>query len=157
MRALLTQDALTRASEGAAALGLNAATQYGTVGANYSSVLERLTQMDSSVTDALLNALNVAKGAVTDSTTTGNSTTNTAGTQTTNQVGAQTVGGQTTVRNAGDVEQFSAPSAGGSLSGFSVSDRGIGDLTNAQWSALAKAAGGQVGWFNDDKWSGYKI
>lgn len=64
MRALLTQDALTRASQAAAALGLDAATKYGTVGANLSNVLQTLTSGPDPVTAALLQALQIAKGDV---------------------------------------------------------------------------------------------
>lgn len=57
MRALLTQDALTRASEASAAQGLNAAVNYGQIGANLASVLERLTQPDNAQMDALLGTI----------------------------------------------------------------------------------------------------
>jgi hypothetical protein len=95
MRALLTQDALNRASQSASALGLDAAGKYGTIAAAFSGILEALTRPDNSTVEALVNALNVAKGAVTNSTqnivgtttTTGSSTTNTNNQSQTNTQG----------------------------------------------------------------------
>lgn len=138
MRALLTQDALTRASEAAAARGLQAATDYGTVGANYSSVLERLTQPNNSVEEALLNALNVAKGAWSQTNETSN--TQTRGTQNsstnTKNVTVQQNPGNTVTQT----EQFATPQAGGTrLGGFSAQNSGMANLSNAQWAALAQA------------------
>jgi hypothetical protein len=69
MRALLLQDAAARAGESASALGLKAATDYGNTAVNYSSILERLLQPNDQVTNDLLQALNIAKGAVSSSTT----------------------------------------------------------------------------------------
>lgn len=149
MRALLTQDALTRASEGAAALGLNTAAQYGTVGANYSSVLERLSQADNSVTEALLGALNIAKGAVTNSTTTGSSSSNS--TTNTSQSSVQNVGGTNSTQTRGDAEQFAVPTAGGN-SIMGASGGGLGTLTNAQWNELARMTAG-VGGAPSNDWA----
>lgn len=166
MRALLTQDALTRASEGAAALGLQAATNYGTVGANYSSILERLTQPDNTQIQALLNALNVAKGAISNTQSNETGTSSTSGTQTTtgtqtNNTSQQTSGTQTltnlTKAPTGSLEQFSAPTAGGGLSGYSAGSNSLSDLTNAQWNALAKASGGGGDWFNSNQWDSYRF
>ena len=158
MRALLTQDALTRSSESAAALGLNAATQYGGIASNLSSVLEQLTRGDNTVTEALLNALNIAKGAVSDSTTNTTGTQTTSGVQNTAQNQVQNIGAQETIRlgggATGPAQQFSM--AGGSLGGYkapSVADQ----LSSAQWNALAKVAGGDPNWFAQDKWANYLI
>lgn len=84
MRALLTQKAADEAAQAAAAQGLNAAVQYGGVNAGFSSILERLTQPDNTVTQSLLNALNIARGAVTTSSTEGSQTTATDSSQNTN-------------------------------------------------------------------------
>jgi hypothetical protein len=85
LRALLLQDAANKAAESSAALGVQTAGTYGGIAANLSQVMERLTQQDPTVTTALLNALNVAKGATSTTTgtktTDGSSTTQTTGTQ----------------------------------------------------------------------------
>ena len=81
LRALLLQDAANRAAESSAAQGLQAAQGYGQISTNMSQVLEALTRPDNSVTNALLQTLGIAKGAVqnTQSTTqtTGQTTTQT--------------------------------------------------------------------------------
>lgn len=139
MRALLTQDALTRASEAAAARGLQAATDYGTVGANYSSVLERLTQPNNSVEEALLNALNIAKGAVTQ--TTGYDNTNT---RQTGQTVTNTTGNQIQLNSGGSQQQtqqqFATPNAG--AGNPAPATQPFQNMTAAQWQALARAASG---------------
>lgn len=63
LRALLTQDAANKAAESGSALGVKAAVDYGNVAGNLSQVLERLTQTDPVVAQALVAALGVAKGA----------------------------------------------------------------------------------------------
>ncbi len=79
LRALLMQDAAQRASESSAALGVQTAVQYGGINSNMSQVLEALTRVNPQATEALIQALNVAKGATstsqTSSTTTGNQNT----------------------------------------------------------------------------------
>lgn len=98
MRALLTQDAANRAAESSAALGLNAATAYGGLQAQFGSILEKLTQGDDPATKALLDALNIAKGAMTNSqqqshtTSQGTSSTNSAQQSTQNQTQNQVRG-----------------------------------------------------------------
>lgn len=62
MRALLLQDAANKAAESASALGLKAATDYGGITGNLSSVLEALTRPTNPVTAALLQALQISKG-----------------------------------------------------------------------------------------------
>lgn len=84
LRALLMQDAASKASESSAALGLKAATDYGNISSNMSQVLEALTRSDPAITNALTQALGIAKGAKT--TTTGVQDT----TGTTTQQGTQT-------------------------------------------------------------------
>ena len=71
LRALLLQDAANKAAESSSALGVKTAVDYGNVSSNLSQVLERLTQVDSSTLQGLVNALGVAKGAsVTSNSTT---------------------------------------------------------------------------------------
>jgi hypothetical protein len=81
VRSLLMSDAQARAAEAAGALGVQTAIGYGGVSADFANVLAGLTASDP-VTDALLAALGIAKGAVsygssvtnTSSSTTGRST-----------------------------------------------------------------------------------
>jgi Flp pilus assembly protein TadG len=93
LRALLLQDAAAKAAESASALGTQTAAQYGGISSNLSGVLEGLTRSDPAVTNALLGALGVAKGAVQNTTgtvnTTGSSTVNTAGSTNTNNTSTQ--------------------------------------------------------------------
>jgi len=85
LRALMMQDVGVRSAESAAALGLNAATQYGGIATNLTSILEKLTQPNDPATTALLQALSIAKGATqntrTNSTTQGTTVTDTNSTQ----------------------------------------------------------------------------
>ena len=101
MRALLLQDAANKAAESSAAQGLNASVQYGQIGANLSQVLEALTRPDQTVNNALMNALSIAKGAVTNSQgvsqTTGTTQANTA----------------TAEKKNVDYAPFASPAAGG--------------------------------------------
>lgn len=93
MRALLLQDAANRAAESSAALGLNAAVQYGGVSNQMNSILEALTRPDETSINALLNALNIAKGAVTSSTTQTSGTSTTTGSTTSEENKLIDVGG----------------------------------------------------------------
>jgi hypothetical protein len=92
LRALLLQDAASKAAESSSALGVQTAVNYGNINANLSQVLERLTQSDPTTANTLIAALNVAKGA--NVTTTGSSSTsgtvNTQGTTTQQQQGSTT-------------------------------------------------------------------
>lgn len=84
MRALLTQRAAENASEAASAQGLTAATNYGNVSNGMSGIIANLMAIKDPATDALLQALGIAKGAQVSSTTnTTNNTTN-SGTSTNN-------------------------------------------------------------------------
>ena len=83
LRALLMQDAASKAAESSSALGVKTAVDYGNIASNLTQVLERFTTMDNSATQALLGALGLSKGATVN--TTGASTTNTTGTTTENK------------------------------------------------------------------------
>jgi hypothetical protein len=89
MKALLLNDAATKAAENASANGLNAAVQYGGVANGMSGILEALTRPNDATTTALLNAFQVLKGANTASSTnsaqSGTKTTNTQGTTSENK------------------------------------------------------------------------
>lgn len=113
MRALLATDASARAAENAAALGLKASVDYGSISANLANTLEVLTRPDTTQINALLGALNVAKGAV--STTSSQTVTN--GTQTTNSSGTQNTQTQNqsqtqgTTTNTGQTQTTTTPNA----------------------------------------------
>jgi hypothetical protein len=66
MRALLLQDAATRSSEAASAIGLKAAVDYGNISTNLTNALATLAGKSDPVTAALINALNISKGSVTN-------------------------------------------------------------------------------------------
>ena len=99
LRALLLQDAASKAAEASAAQGLSAAQGYGTISANMSQVLEALTRPDNTVNNALLSALQIAKGAVQN--TQGQA--QTTGTTTTTQAAAK--------KDSVDYAPFQAPAA----------------------------------------------
>lgn len=81
LRALLMQDAADKASESSSALGVKTAVDYGNISSNLSQVLERLTTPDNSVTQALIGALGVAKGATVNTTGTVNTVGSTTGSE----------------------------------------------------------------------------
>lgn len=65
MRALLTQDAATRAADQAAQLGIKTAVDYGQLQQGLLNSIAGLSQTGDAATNALLQALQVAKGAQT--------------------------------------------------------------------------------------------
>jgi hypothetical protein len=80
MSALLTQTAAENAARNAAELGLNAAISYGQIQTGFGNVLEQLTAQGDPVTNQLLSALEIAKGASESSTTSGSSSQSQSGT-----------------------------------------------------------------------------
>ena len=105
MRALLTQQAAFQAAQAASAQGLQAATAYAGANAQFGSLLEKLTQPDNTNNQNLLNALQIAKGAVTSTQGSSSQTTDTTGnsqqqqTQQSNQQTQDNKNVQTTVGN----------------------------------------------------------
>ncbi len=106
VRGLLAQDAAARVGEAQAALGLNAAVQYGAINNQLESTLELLTRANNPTTQALLQALGMAKGTINSgSEATRNTTTvdtdttkNTVQNELLNQTGAKpAAGGGTSV------------------------------------------------------------
>lgn len=91
MRALLVQRAAENAAQNAEAAGLGAAVQYGGVAGSLSNTLASLLNHDDPATQALVQALSVAKGGTTrqtgTNTTTGNSTTDSTNFGTTSNQG----------------------------------------------------------------------
>ena len=83
MSALLTQTAAENAARNAAELGLNAAISYGQIQTGFGNILEQLTANGDPVTNQLLSALEIAKGASESSTTTGSSSQTQRGSSTT--------------------------------------------------------------------------
>jgi len=116
LRALLLQDAANKAAESSAALGLKASVDYGNISTNYAQVLEQLTRPDSTAINALIGAFQVAKGAV----STSQSTTNTTGTSTTNSTSDTTSNQQNSSQQntsgTTNTTQTTGPSSGGSSS-----------------------------------------
>lgn len=98
LRALLMQDAANKAAESSSALGVQTAVNYGNVNANLSQVIERLTAGGDPAMEMLVQALNAAKGSV--SNTQGTVTTQGTQTQNSSQIGTQnTNNSQTTNEN----------------------------------------------------------
>lgn len=73
MRALLLQDAANKSAESASALGLKASVDYGSIGSGLSQILASLTQQNSPVTKALIDAINLSKGQTSTGATTASS------------------------------------------------------------------------------------
>lgn len=98
MQALLTQQAAENAARSAAELGLNAAISYGQIQAGFGDILERLTSEGDPVTNQLLQALNISKGSVEKTTSSGSQSTTgkessistVTGTETTNSTTKET-------------------------------------------------------------------
>jgi hypothetical protein len=67
---LLKNDAVARAAENAATLGVNAATQYGQISNDQSNIIAGLVEKSPMALQMLLQALNVAKGSVQQGATT---------------------------------------------------------------------------------------
>ena len=67
MQGLLSQKLATDASTAAGALGAQQATAYGGISANLASVLERLTQNDSTTENSLVNALALLRNTTSSS------------------------------------------------------------------------------------------
>ena len=67
MQGLLSQKLATDASTAAGALGAEQAKAYGGISANLASVLERLTQADSTTENSLINALALLRNTVSSS------------------------------------------------------------------------------------------
>lgn len=67
MQGLLSQKLARDSALAASALGAEQAARYGQIASSLSSTLEALTRQNSPVTDAILKALDIAKGSVTNS------------------------------------------------------------------------------------------
>ena len=89
LRALLLQDAANKAAESSSALGVQTAANYGGIAANLSQVMERLTAIDPQATEMLVNALNVSKGAIQNTTGTKTTSGTTSGVTNTSQTQSQ--------------------------------------------------------------------
>ena len=89
MQALLTQQAAENAARNAAELGLNAAISYGQLQTGFGDILERLTAEGDPVTNQLLQALGIAKGAYENTTAKSNSSSSQSSNTTTNQTSTE--------------------------------------------------------------------
>jgi hypothetical protein len=108
LSALLAQDAAQRAAESGSALGVQTATNYGNVSANFAQVLSKLLAEQTGSDQTIANAFNVLKGAV--SNTTGSSSTNTSQSSTTNGTTQQNTQQNTQERRDTDYAPFASSS-----------------------------------------------
>ena len=114
MQALLTQQAAENAARNAAELGLNAAISYGQIQAGFSDILERLTAEGDPVTNQLLQALNISKGSMENTKSSGTSTTTgkessistVTGTETSNTVTKETPNKTTSSKTGFQFQKF---------------------------------------------------
>lgn len=158
LRALLLQDASDKAAESSSALGVKAAVDYGNISANFSQVLEHLTQADPTITAALVNALSTAKGAITNT----NSTTTENKTGTTDQTGTKnTTTNETKNTDYAPFGSNTAPVVGAGLGGVPSL---TGDYLFASPYENPKALVGstldnmlQLHGNGGDAWSGYSF
>jgi hypothetical protein len=97
------------------------------------SVLEALTRPDNTSINALLNALQIAKGAVTSATTQGNETSTTVGSQQTNENKLIDVG------NNGSGNSGGGGRSGGSLTSFgpAATTADLESIVRSAYPALA--------------------
>lgn len=151
MRALLLQDAATRSSEAASALGLKAAVDYGNISTNASNILAKLATENDPVTQALLGALNIAKGAVSSSSEQTSGSTQTTGTTDTTQTQTQYTPETSTRREYDDTLPNTTTTS--SFSPYSYStDPGYsqsfqwGPITQAELDALARSSSRTSDW-----------
>lgn len=149
MRALLAQQGAMQAAESSAALGLKAAGDYGQVSNGMSNVLSSLLNSADPAVAALLNALNISKGSVSNTQSTVNETTtnktNTTGSssQSTGSGGSVSSGssGGTTSNPFERVQMMSGSSGAPDLSAFAQPYMS----PNQQLLDLLDSAGGYTG------------
>lgn len=155
LRALLLQDAANKAAESSSALGVQTAVQYGGVSSNLSQVMERLTQPDSTVANALIGAFQASKGAT--SSTVSNGTTNTVGTSTQQTAQNQTSATQENKSTSVDYAPFAVTSGGYGTSGGGLNAFGAppavdpGKYVGTTADTLAQLAG------TGSPWNSYKF
>lgn len=172
MRALLLQDAATKAAESSGALGLKAAVDYGGLSGNYSQVLEGLTKAQQDpVMEALLQALGVSKGAVqkTSGTETGHTTE--AGTSSQNTTATQggstktsnidykgSSGGSSFDQGGSDILAYNPSGSNSGLSSYSApsyADPGYGVPGTGDAVRALYDANGQLTLANSSPWDSY--
>ena len=114
MQALLTQQAAENAARSAAELGLNAAISYGQIQAGFGDILERLTSEGDPVVNQLLQALNISKGSMENTKSSGTSTTTgkessistVTGTETSNTTTKETPNKTSTAKSGFQFQKF---------------------------------------------------
>lgn len=161
MRALMTNDLATRAAEQAAALGLQNIGTYGGLTANLSSVLERLINAQDPVSAALLQALNISKGAVTNTNRSGSEQSNTVATQNSTTNSTQNNSGQQVTQSVdyansgfGGSGDFYSPS-GGSFSASGANANNNLSLEALQSYNRSTPSQDLQDLVSNDSWSGY--
>lgn len=162
MRALLAQDAAGQAAEGAATVGLNAATQYGQISSALAGVLANMTQPNNAATKALLDALNIAKGAVQTTTETTNQIGGSGGGSSNSNSGS---GGGSSVSNTGNASSMNLagilssggiPLAGGNVYyGPQISDSQLVDMISR--GTTSANAGAIANLVNNNSWQGFQF
>lgn len=152
LRALLTQAAGMDAAQGAATIGLRTAVDYGNVNANLMSALSSLTGGNDPVQAAILQALNIAKGASTTTTTNGTAN-NGSGASGSGMGSSAAYSGGQTLNGLGNVQsQYGVRQSAGGMSYAAPTDGGKygtgGRQQNGGSSAIAN---------NPDLLSGFKF
>lgn len=165
MRALLAQDAAGQAAEGAATLGLNAATQYGQISSALAGVLADMTQPNNAATKALLDALNIAKGAVQTTTETTNQTGGSGGSGGGSSNSNSGSGGGSSVSNTGNQADMNLagilasggiPLPGGNVYyGPQISDSQLVDMISR--GTTSANAGAIANLVNNNSWQGFQF
>lgn len=141
MRALLMQEAASKAAESASSLGLKAAVDYGGLSGNFSQVLANLVSQTDPVSKALLDALGIAKGSVQNTSGTKESTTEKSGSSTTNSSQTQTTSPGTQTKIIDYANDIGSGSGGSSLLGYSPSN------TDSLQSSLSSYSGSNADYY----------
>lgn len=142
MRALMLQDATNRAAESSSSLGLQAAVNYGNIGASLSNILEALTRPQDTVTKDLLAALGIAKGATESGTSTMDTTSTTNSSANTTSNTSEVKGIDYTNLNS----MVGPTSSSSPFQSFGPVETpsSYSNLSNSAWSNLVNSNGGSV-------------
>lgn len=141
MRALLMQEAAQQAADSAALLGLQNAVNYGQIATGLTGTLEALTRPNDVVTNSLIQALGLAKGATQKSTSSQSSAASSTTTNTQSGSGgyAQPAVSESSGYSGGPIGGTN--SLGGGYYSVGPVQQSPTQLDNAQWSALMRNTG----------------
>ena len=158
MRALLTQRAAENAAENASAAGLGAAVNYGQIANGTSSVIANLLGQQDPVVGALVNALSVAKGSVSNTKTTGTETTNSTQQQQQTNSGSTNTSAPTSVTTMyapmGGNNQMALPTNNFVSYGPQQTDASIAQ-NNLQYTGTTADTLRQLAGLGNNAWSGF--